>query len=410
MDSGGTAASPGRGRRLLHLGLFGLALSAFGLWLGYLWLSRNDPSAWQRDWFCFYSAGERFLETGPVSTYVEQCIDDYFWLYPPYLLYPYALATQLPPLVYYGVALVAIFAFTATSLKLLAGVLPSRSFTTIGLFVVASAAFFATLTNGQHSALLLLGVAGALWALRDDREFTAGLFLGLVGIKPNWALFFIAWLLVARRWRTLGGMALVGAVMIVSTLPMGLEAWRAYLVAGPAGVGDLLDPATGDYSYPAHKLVTFEVFARSTVGALSPAAGRIAWIALQALAVVACLAAWLRSSDVRDQLAMTVLAAVAANVYVEFYDALVLAVPAAVWWTGRARYRPGTWRLVGAAAAAIWGWQWIWAVGSPGPDWPSLVGGFLAVWMAAEMARAFRRVPHPADPAANPVVRGTPSG
>lgn len=399
MARGDVAETPGRGRRLLHLGLFGLALTAFGLWLGYLWLNRSDPSVWQRDWFCFYSAGERFLETGPVSTYVEQCIDDYFWLYPPYLLYPYALASLLPPLVYYGVAVVAIIVLAASSLKLLAAALPSRSFETLGLFVVASAAFFATLVNGQHSALLLIGIAGALWALRRDREFAAGLFLGLMGIKPNWALFFIAWLVVTRRWRTLGGMALVGAVMILSTLPMGLDAWRAYLVAGPAGVGDLLDPATGDYSYPAHKLVTFEAFARSTIGALWPAAGKLAWVALEVLALVACLSVWLRSTDVRDQLAITVLVAVAANVYVEFYDVLVLAVPAAVWWTNRAHYGPGTWRLVGAAAAAIWGWHWIWAVGSPGPGWPSLVGGLLAVWIAAEMSRALRGEADSVDPA-----------
>jgi len=388
MVRGDTAESPGRRRRLLHLGLFGLALTAFGLWLGYLWLNRRDPAVWQRDWFCFYSAGERFLDSGPVGTYVEQCIEGYFWLYPPYLLYPYALATFLPPVGYYGVAVMAILALTGAGLKMLAVALPSRSFETIGLFVVASAALFGTLVNGQHSALLLVGVAGALWALRGNREFTAGLFLGLVGIKPNWALFFIAWLVVARRWRTLGGMALVGAAMILSTLPLGLDAWRAYLAAGPAGVGDLLDPATGAYSYPAHKLVTFEAFARSTLGALSPAAGQVAWVGLELLAVVACLSVWLRSSDVRDQLAITVLVAVAANPYVEFYDALLLAVPAAVWWTGRARYRPGTWRLVGAAAASIWVWQWVWALGSPGPDWPSLVGGFLAVWIAAEMSRA----------------------
>lgn len=390
MAHGGAAESPGRGRRLLHFGLFGLAVTAFGLWLGYLWLNRSDPSAWQRDWFCFYSAGERFLETGPVSTYVEQCIDDYFWLYPPYLLYPYSLASLLPPRVFYLVGVVVSVVLTGSSLKLLSAALPSRSFETIALFVVASAAFFATLVTGQHSALLLVGVTGALWALRDDREFTAGLFLGLVGIKPNWALFFIAWLVVTRRWRTLGGMALVGAAMILSTLPMGLDVWRAYLVAGPAGVGDLLDPATGDYSYPAHKLATFEAFARSTLGSLSPAAGKVAWVILELLAFVACLSVWSRSPDVRDQLAITVLVAVAANVYVEFYDVLVLAVPAAVWWTSGARYRPGTWRLIGAAAASIWVWHWIWAVSSPGPGWPSLVGGFLAVWIGAETSRALR--------------------
>lgn len=393
-------------RRWLHLGLAGLAVLLFGLWLAYLWLNRDDPASWQRDWFCFYSAGGRFLEAGPVTVYLEECIDTYYWLYPPYLLYPYALASFLSPFAYYGLATGAIVALTAWSLKLLGSALPSeRPFETLALLVIASAAFFATLATGQHSALLLTGIAGALWAMRGDRHFTAGLFLGLLGIKPNWAVFFVAWLLVTRRWRALGGMALVGAVMIVSTFPMGVGPWEAYLTAGPAGVVELLDPRRGDYTYPAHKLVTLEAFARSTLGALSPVPGKLLWLALELIVLAACLLVWSRVRDVRDQLAMAVLVVVAANIYVEFYDALVLAVPAAVWWTGRRRYSPGTWPLVGVAAGAIWTWQWIWAVGSPGPGWPSLVGGFLAVWIIAEAWRILRPREREVEPPAAAAYR-----
>jgi hypothetical protein len=219
-----------------------------------------------------------------------------------------------------------------------------------------------------------------------------------MGIKPNWAVFFVAWLVITRRWRTLGGMAVVGVVMILSTLPMGIGVWEAYLTAGPAGVGDLLDPERGDYSYPAHKLVTFEAFARSTFGVLSPVAGKLAWLVLELFALAACLLVWVRARRVEDQVAMTVLIVVAANVYVEFYDVLVLAVPAAVWWTGRDGYRPATWRLIGVAAASIWIWHWIWVLGSPGPDWPSLVGGFLALWVVGEASRVFRRAEPDVDP------------
>src|SRR5690606_4162996 len=112
--------------------------------------------------------------------------------------------------------------------------------------------------TGQHSAVLLLGIAGGLWALRENRELAAGAYFGLLGLKPNWAVFFVAWLLLTRRWRVFGAMAGVGILMILSTAPMGWDAWTAYLAAGPRAVADLLDPAVGRFDYPAHKLITIE--------------------------------------------------------------------------------------------------------------------------------------------------------
>lgn len=395
-SSGTEAGGRTLGLRLLHFALLALAIGAFGLWLAYLWSERGNPDVWQRDWYCFYSAGQQFLESGAQSVYSGQCIRNYYWLYPPYMLYPYALVSAiLPAPTYYLLAAAAIVGVTALALKLLAVSLPIRQlrFETLALFVVGSAALFATLVTGQHSAVLLLGAAGALWALRDDRRFTAGLFLGLIGIKPNWAIVFVLWLLVTRRWSTLGGMAVVGVLLILSTAPMGIGTWVEYLAAGPRGVADLLDGPKGDLSYPAHKLITFEAFTRSTIGALSPLAGRLSWFVLEAVAIGTALVVWIRSSDVRDEIAVTVLVVVAANIYVEFYDALVLALPAAVWWTGRGRY-PGTiWRVIAVAAVAIWTWQWVWTVGSPGPAWPSLLGGFMALWIGAEGVRAWQHPP-----------------
>lgn len=392
MALGGVAESPGRSRRLLHLGLLGLGLFAVGLWLGYLWLRRDDPGTWHKDWYCFYSAGGTFLSEGARGVYVDQCIENYFWLYPPYMLYPYAVASLLAPLTFYGVLVVEILVLTGLSLRLLRRALPEHpSFETIGLFVVGSSILLATVVTGQHSAILLAALASGLWAMRHGRPYLAGAMLGLLGIKPNWAVVFVAWLLVTRRWRELAGMASVGSVMILTTLPMGPGVWEEYLTAVPHHIGILLAQGEGGLTYPAHKLVTFEAFARSTFGALSPALGRVVWIALEVSAIAACLLVWLRAKAIEDQLATAVLVAVAANVYVEFYDALVLGLPAAVWWTGRGRYPPATWRTVGLAAAAIWAWHWIWTVGSPGPGWPSLVGGFLAVWIVAEASRVFRR-------------------
>jgi hypothetical protein len=89
---------------------------------------------------------------------------------------------------------------------------------------------------------------------------------------------------------------------------------------------------------------------------------------------------------------VTVLAVVCANIYTNFYDALVLAVPAAVWWMSRSRYTARVWRGIGVAVGAIWLLQWI---GIYTPLWPgqySLVGICVFAWLMLE---------------ANSITRGT---
>ena len=400
-DDGLAGRRSSRIRRAAHLGLAGLAVAAIGLWLSYLWINRGDPGAWQRDWYCFYSAGAVFLESGPDAVYRQQCIEHYFWLYPPYMLYPYALAALLPPLAWYGLAVVGVIAATLTSLVLLSRSLPNPpAFESVALATLGSALFFATVATGQHSAVLLLGLAGSVWAMHRERRFQAGLWLGLLGIKPNWAVIVVALLLVTRRWRVLGGMATVGAAMVASTLPLGLDVWGEYLRWAPHHVAVLLDPGLGGYDYPAHKLATLEAYSRSTIGVVIPALHPLTWWVLEALILGLCVHTWLRRSEFTDQLAITVLVMVAANLYVEFYDVLVVAIPAAIWATTRERYPPSAWKLAGGAIAALWAWYWLWTLASPGPEWPALAGGILGVWILAEAQRAVLGAPDAAAPAA----------
>lgn len=373
--------------RLLHVVPLGLGAVAIVLWFVFLISGHDNASIWHKDWLCFYTAGERFLVSGPVSAYTGQCIEGYFWLYPPYLLYLYAMASLLEPLQVYALAAIEIIGLTAWSLRLLrsSSRVDGLPFHTVTVFVLGSAALFTTIVTGQHSALLLFAMAGSMWSVSRDRRFLAGLFLGILGIKPNWAIFVVVWLLVTKRWRELGGMVSVGSVMILSTIPLGLETWEAYLTTGSSGLSQLLNRDAGE-AYAAYKLVTFEAFTRSTVGALSSPIGKFTWLALEALAALACLIAWLRSTRFDEQLAITILVIVSANPYVEFYDVLVLAVPATVWWKGIDGYGKRTWRVIAFAVLCIWSWQWIWML-VPTVRWPSMTGGFLLVWIAAETSR-----------------------
>jgi hypothetical protein len=77
---------------------------------------------------------------------------------------------------------------------------------------------------GQDIPLVLLAIAGGLWALRRDRDFLAGILLSLCLIKPH--LFVLLPLLVLgqRRWRLLGGLVTGGAVLVAGSFLV--EGWK----------------------------------------------------------------------------------------------------------------------------------------------------------------------------------------
>lgn len=323
-----------------------------------------------------------------MGLYARQCAEGYHWLYPPYMLYPYAVASLLPPLAYYGLTVVEILAATGLGLWFLRRSLEKTGdFEMLSLLVLASAALNGTVVTGQHSAILLAAIAGAAWAMGEERPVVAGVFLGVLGIKPNWAAFFVLWLVVTRRWRELAAMAVVGAIMIASTLPLGLEVWREYLSETPRVIDKFLRNTGGQ---PVHKLITFEAFTRSTLGTQNEALGNGSWILLEIVAAIGALVAWFRARSAMEEVAMTVLVLVAANVYVVFYDALVLALPAAVWWMRRDRYPPILWWAIAAAASGFWLWQWFSLYGPWNDHLPSLAGGFLVIWIVAEALRLLR--------------------
>ncbi|MEN8143443.1 MAG: glycosyltransferase family 87 protein [Gemmatimonadota bacterium] len=369
-------------RRLGILNVVFLTLAVLGVaaWLISVWQNRLNPAFWQRDWYVAWSAARAFLETGTEGLYSTDFSTGYFWLYPPYALYAWIPAALLPPAVAYALLLAVVMGATGWALILLRRSLPAGArFDTVALAVFASSAFISVFVMAQNSALILLLVAGALWALKQDKEILAGLLIGLLGFKPNWVLGFVLWLAVTRRWRTLGATAAVGALMLASTAPMGWGIWDAFLTSSEGWRAVVMNTD----AYPLNKLITTHSFFQNVLG-LGSGAGHWLWLVSEALVLAVCLRVWLRSQSVAQQVAVTVLAVVSANIYTNFYDGLVLAVPAAVWWMSRARYSIVAWRGIGVAVGAIWLLQWI---SIYTPLWPgeySLVGAGVFAWLLLE--------------------------
>lgn len=85
---------------------------------------------------------------------------------------------------------------------------------------------------GQPVGLYLLSLYEAYRALERGDDFRAGLWLGLLAIKPQYAAVLAFVFLCKRRWRALGGLVLVGVVAATSSIVIaGPDGVRAYLAS-----------------------------------------------------------------------------------------------------------------------------------------------------------------------------------
>ena len=368
--------------RALHLFLAAIAFAGAFTWFILVWRNRATAEFWQRDWFCLWSVGRRLLTGEWRSVYREACAPGYLWLYPPYAMYPWSGIAHLPPLIAYAVVMVGSIVATAAAMMLLARTLPrERPFETVALATFGSAAFNATLVTGQHAAWLLLAITGAMWAASRNRSVLTGLFVGLLGFKPNWVVVFVLWLAVTRRWKALLTTATVGLVLVASTIPLGLDIWRDYLAAATGRIQLSEWTAAGDY--PVWKLITVEAFFRSLFGE-GPGVRSLSILTAIGIVLLAAWSWWRRPPDPTRQVAVATIAVIAANPYVSFYDALVLALPAAVWWTAPSKYASRARVGIGICVVGVWMGQWIALYALRLSEQPSLTGGILLAWLALE--------------------------
>lgn len=107
--------------------------------------------------------------------------------------------------------------------------LPVTSRTWLFCVLLTSAPFAMALFNGQPVVLLALAWGECYLSLRAGREFRAGLWLGVLFLKPQYGLVLGAILLVKRRWAAVSGAAVVvGAILLGSALAVGLPTLASY--------------------------------------------------------------------------------------------------------------------------------------------------------------------------------------
>ena len=191
------------------------------------------------------------------------------------------------------------------------------------LFVFASAAafppFWSLVLYGQATILILTAFWMAWLALERRKSFAAGMALGLLLIKPQFAIPITVVVLACREWRMLAGAATVIAIQ-VAAVPMllGWSVFKAYgrFVPVIMQYADLLEPKP----FQSHSLRALTRLAPLWIGAP-------AWIALSAIVLVWTVKVWKSSAPVRVRLGVVILASVLVSPHLIVYDATVLVLP-----------------------------------------------------------------------------------
>jgi len=154
-------------------------------------------------------------------------VDLYGWHYPPpFLLIASALAlfSYIPALVVWQAA--SLGAFTALMWKLM------PRWETV-LLVLAAPVTLVCVTHGHNGFLTAFLLGGGLLLL-ERKPLAAGLLLGCLIYKPQFALIIPPLLLITRNWRAIAGACLSAGVLIgVTLLFWGWPVWQAFIDSLP---------------------------------------------------------------------------------------------------------------------------------------------------------------------------------
>jgi len=221
-----------------------------------------------------------------------------------------------------------------------ASLFPRPERTWVAYVLLASFPMVYSLVLGQPTILLACAVGEFYLALRDGREFRAGLWFSCLVLKPQLAMIAGPLLLWKRRWAAVIGAAVgVGAALAASVVTVGLPALLSYpesvLQEASGGLG-----ATGT-NVRVPYMVNWRSLVLSVVPRVDDATGLLVTLALSLL-TVACLALvwrgpW-RPTDrcFPSKVTLLLLATILVSYHVYGHGVVILAVPlAATFASGR---------------------------------------------------------------------------
>ena len=191
-----------------------------------------------------------------------------------------------------------------------------------------------TITGGQNAALTLLLLVAAYSATVRDRQALAGLALGLLLYKPQYALPFIGLLGLRRCWVTVAVACGVGVLMYASGgLCCGWD-WPVQMAGSLGGLYHQQERVVSGYSHIAlTEVVDFTVVLPMEVAGRTALAVTATWLARAAVALIVALLMWRwRDADTRSARFGLYWAVVAAAMllispHTQYYEVALLLLP-----------------------------------------------------------------------------------
>ena len=229
------------------------------------------------------------------------------WAYPPHVAVLYRPLAELPYRPSYAVHTALMVAAFVAAVLLARPMIPWLRDATVPAIALGLVYWpmFRGIGAGQNTALTLLLLVAAWRTSSNGRDALAGVFLGLLLFKPQFAVLAVALWAVTGRWRTVAGFAAVAAATWAFTAAF----------AGADWVSNWIDDvraydATEDVNAPNHVSLpeaAHAAFEISTIG----------WIAAAAIGGFTAYR-WWRTREV--DLALAVPAILLAAAHAVFYD------------------------------------------------------------------------------------------
>lgn len=327
-----TALAPMATRRGWQAGTLVPALVAVIVigWLGFGWvqLEAAGTTSISLDFRVFWAAARLAVLGMPLDAFsvsrleeMHGTISDVWmpWSYPPAFmvaLMPFGWLQFAPALVLYtGVSAIAVL---AASRPLSHGILP------LWLALALAPAYLPSFLMGQTAVLWTAGLMAALACLGSGRPVLAGVFIGLLTLKPQLGLLIPVALIAAGQWRCIASATVTTvAVSLFATLIVGMEYWSIMVEMMRVHFGTVRDSAAENY------LMISPHAAFAGLGLPEPLALKLQW-AMTGLAAIAVGIAWASPRIPFDlRAAMLIVGAMLSQPYLWYYESALM-VPAAL--------------------------------------------------------------------------------
>lgn len=282
------------------------------------------------DYPAFYSAGQIITGGDAENLYSLKTQRDYQkaligeesgvlpFAYPPHFALLYAPLAELPFRLSYAVHTLALVAALALACVLIQRIYPNLIASPYLLFFLALTAYpiIRSVMGAQNTAFSILLIVLCWYYVLHNRHYQAGIFLGLLFFKPQFAVPLTGLFLLSGRWRvwvTAAGTALV--LFALSTALM-----------GPAWIGDWFDLARTfsrfDVAVNFAELVSWQGLSQALFGDGNSVAIGLGWI-LSAATILGTSWVWFaggRKADFNAQIGLASVCIVLISPHTLFYD------------------------------------------------------------------------------------------